>query len=231
MSPDWADKPEAVPYSDLSNPQSLNLYGYVNNNPLSKTDPDGHVDWKQIRNTVEGLASQIGQKVTGTAEFSIRDPQDRADLGQKLLGMANTAASIIVPAIASDGLSLEGEAAGGAALLEEGEGAAAKTFQTYTKTNVETGEVYSGRTSGTGTPAENVAARDAGHAMTKEGYGPAQLDKSSSNAGAIRGREQQLIEANGGAKSTGGTSGNSINGVSPRNPNAQAYKDAANKLQ
>jgi hypothetical protein len=42
MSPDWADKPEAVPYSSLDNPQSLNLYGYVNNNPLSKVDADGH---------------------------------------------------------------------------------------------------------------------------------------------------------------------------------------------
>ena len=44
MSPDWADKPEAVPYSSLDNPQSLNLYGYVLNNPLSKADPDGHAD-------------------------------------------------------------------------------------------------------------------------------------------------------------------------------------------
>jgi RHS repeat-associated protein len=35
MSPDWADKPEAVPYSSLDNPQSLNLYGYVLNNPLT----------------------------------------------------------------------------------------------------------------------------------------------------------------------------------------------------
>jgi RHS repeat-associated protein len=42
MSSDWADKPEAVPYSSLDNPQSLNLYGYVNNNPLSHADPDGH---------------------------------------------------------------------------------------------------------------------------------------------------------------------------------------------
>ena len=42
MSPDWADKPEAVPYSQLDNPQSLNLYGYVNNNPLSEVDDDGH---------------------------------------------------------------------------------------------------------------------------------------------------------------------------------------------
>ena len=41
-SPDWASKPEAVPYSSLDNPQSLNLYTYVLNNPLSKADPDGH---------------------------------------------------------------------------------------------------------------------------------------------------------------------------------------------
>ena len=42
MSPDWADKPEAVPYSSLGDPQSLNLYGYVGNNPLSHADADGH---------------------------------------------------------------------------------------------------------------------------------------------------------------------------------------------
>ncbi len=46
MSPDFtgADDgpPEAVPYSDLSDPQSLNLYAYVQNNPLSRFDSDGH---------------------------------------------------------------------------------------------------------------------------------------------------------------------------------------------
>ena len=44
MSPDWSDKPEAVPYSSLDNPQSLNLYGYVGNNSMSRTDKDGHSD-------------------------------------------------------------------------------------------------------------------------------------------------------------------------------------------
>jgi len=42
MSPDWADNPEAVPYSILDDPQSLNLYEYVGNNPLSHVDVDGH---------------------------------------------------------------------------------------------------------------------------------------------------------------------------------------------
>ena len=31
-----------MPYADLTDPQSLNLYGYVGGNPESKTDADGH---------------------------------------------------------------------------------------------------------------------------------------------------------------------------------------------
>ena len=42
MSPDWSAQAEPVPYSKLDNPQSLNLYSYVDNNPLDKVDPDGH---------------------------------------------------------------------------------------------------------------------------------------------------------------------------------------------
>jgi RHS repeat-associated protein len=41
MSPDWADKPEAAPYTVLGNPQILNLYAYVGNNPISGYDRDG----------------------------------------------------------------------------------------------------------------------------------------------------------------------------------------------
>ena len=42
MSPDWSDDPDPVPYADFGNPQSLNLYTYVLNNPLTSTDADGH---------------------------------------------------------------------------------------------------------------------------------------------------------------------------------------------
>jgi len=63
----------------------------------------------------------------------------------------------------------------------------ATTYQTYTKPNLSTGEVYSGMTSGTGTPEQNLARRDSSHQKDAEGYGPARLDKSSSNRDAIRG--------------------------------------------
>jgi RHS repeat-associated protein len=43
MSPDWSAKVAPVPYAKLGNPQSLNLYSYVYNNPLSNVDPDGHL--------------------------------------------------------------------------------------------------------------------------------------------------------------------------------------------
>jgi RHS repeat-associated protein len=42
MSPDWSAKAEPVPYSKLDDPQSLNLYAYVRNNPLTTADADGH---------------------------------------------------------------------------------------------------------------------------------------------------------------------------------------------
>jgi RHS repeat-associated protein len=42
MSPDWAAMPEPVPYSKLDDPQSLNLYTYGLNNPLSFVDDEGH---------------------------------------------------------------------------------------------------------------------------------------------------------------------------------------------
>ena len=44
LSPDWSAKAEPVPYAKLDDPQSMNLYSYVQNNPLSRIDPAGH-DW------------------------------------------------------------------------------------------------------------------------------------------------------------------------------------------
>jgi RHS repeat-associated protein len=42
MTPDWSDAPKAIPYAKLTDAQSLNLYSYVTDDPLSHTDLDGH---------------------------------------------------------------------------------------------------------------------------------------------------------------------------------------------
>jgi hypothetical protein len=88
-------------------------------------------------------------------------------------------------------------------------------YATYTKT-ARDGTVYSGRTSGlykgdeptTEDAIEAVNSREAKHHI--KGYRSAVLDKFSTSAEAIRGREQQLIDFHGGAQNEGGYSGNPI---------------------
>jgi RHS repeat-associated protein len=43
LLPDWSATPVPVPYATLTNPQSLNLYTYVGNNPVNAVDADGHL--------------------------------------------------------------------------------------------------------------------------------------------------------------------------------------------
>jgi RHS repeat-associated protein len=60
LSPDWAASPEPVPYVDLSDPQTLNLYGYVRNNPTNRFDVDGHAP-------AAGLFRRIARKIAEEA--------------------------------------------------------------------------------------------------------------------------------------------------------------------
>ncbi|MEJ1128409.1 RHS repeat-associated core domain-containing protein [Variovorax sp. CCNWLW225] len=100
----------------------------------------------------------------------------------------------------------------------EGRDKREKTYQTYTRWNPLTGQCYTGRTSGYGTPQENIRDRAYGQPLLNaEKFLPPVLDRSSSSYNAIRGREQQVMELNGGARSSGGDSRNMINGISPGN--------------
>ncbi|MFY9853833.1 MAG: RHS repeat-associated core domain-containing protein [Terracidiphilus sp.] len=63
MSPDWSSNPSGVPYASYANPQTLNLYGYMHNNPLSGVDADGHVDW--------GALWQAGKEVVGALSAKV----------------------------------------------------------------------------------------------------------------------------------------------------------------
>jgi RHS repeat-associated protein len=56
LTPDWAGSPTAVPYASFGDPQSLNLYAYVRNDPNTGIDLDGH-DYPGDGMTQYGTAS------------------------------------------------------------------------------------------------------------------------------------------------------------------------------
>ena len=64
LSADWSSVPAPVPYANLTNPQTLNLYAMVSDNPETFADLDGH----QCGPTMPGTLSQCkGNTTTPTA--------------------------------------------------------------------------------------------------------------------------------------------------------------------
>src|SRR5882724_7104875 len=57
VSADWSPVPVPVPYADLSNPQSLNLYTYVRNIPTTNVDVDGHDAWTMFKISVSSAVA------------------------------------------------------------------------------------------------------------------------------------------------------------------------------
>jgi RHS repeat-associated protein len=71
VSADWSAAPIPVPYANFSDPQSLNLYGFVGGNPASKTDPDGHQSNVICTISCKTSAEQQ-QALENVADFTIR---------------------------------------------------------------------------------------------------------------------------------------------------------------
>ena len=70
VSADWSATPAPVPYADLFEPQSLNLYSYVGGNPASKADADGHqekglVPYKEPINPLNYKAQSLTESLKG----------------------------------------------------------------------------------------------------------------------------------------------------------------------
>jgi len=60
LSPDWSAKEEPVPYAKMDDPQTLNLYDYVGNDPMTRIDSDGHkIDFQALANKAWDEIHQI----------------------------------------------------------------------------------------------------------------------------------------------------------------------------
>jgi RHS repeat-associated protein len=79
MTPDWSATPTGVPYAQLADPQSLNLYTYVRNNPLSETDVNGHNWWDKLKSWFGDAACWCeGEQAAQSAARNNAD-RERAD--------------------------------------------------------------------------------------------------------------------------------------------------------
>ena len=70
ISADWSATPAPVPFADLFEPQSLNLYSYVAGNPASKADADGHqekglVPYKEAMNPLNYKPQSLTESLKG----------------------------------------------------------------------------------------------------------------------------------------------------------------------
>lgn len=121
LSPDWSAKEEPVPYAKLDDPQSLNLYGYMLNNPLGGVDADGHAPpWgnfagpiiitpqqmydvgmgslKGLGRVVFSAFSMTDSKITNPAYAHMQDMPASLQYSNTTQAVAGTIAPLLLPA-------------------------------------------------------------------------------------------------------------------------------------
>jgi RHS repeat-associated protein len=88
-SPDYSDDedgPVSVPFYNPSNPQSLNLYSYTRNNPITGTDPDGHDCVVQSRTSASTESVSVS---SGTCDgVSVGDGQSKTYVPGTVTGIS-----------------------------------------------------------------------------------------------------------------------------------------------
>jgi RHS repeat-associated protein len=114
MSPDWSAQVEPVPYAKLGDPQSLDLYVYVQDNPVGTADADGHAF---------GLDDLAGIVIGGASGIVVEVVKDEV-IGAKITPGALVAAGV-GGALFGEGV-VNAPETGGASLVaaEAGKGAA-----------------------------------------------------------------------------------------------------------
>jgi RHS repeat-associated protein len=98
MTPDFEDiddgGPRPIPYADLGNPQSFNLYSYVGNNSIMETDADGHCGIGNTEANAECNAAAEQAATQGQSPPFIAAPTSMYNSGEMEAGEARYEAQI-----------------------------------------------------------------------------------------------------------------------------------------
>ena len=95
LSPDWSAIPVPVPYANLSNPQTLNLYAMVSDNPETFADLDGHGQYGGFHLGIIGDAA-VPSETSADALAMFEDAMDPSTFGatpDAVSGVANSSAA------------------------------------------------------------------------------------------------------------------------------------------
>ena len=95
LSPDWSAIPVPVPYANLSNPQTLNLYAMVSDNPETFADLDGHGQYGGFHLGLTGDAA-VPQATSADALAMFEDAWDPSTFTttpESVFGLPNSSAT------------------------------------------------------------------------------------------------------------------------------------------
>src|SRR5579864_1376546 len=115
MTPDWAAKPTTVPYASFGDPQTLNLYSYVENAPVNRADADGHTGlgaadagWVSAPEVLHGSAYGSPADETSVTDFdsSLNSQSDVSQQQAQQQEASNSDASANIARV--EGISPEG---------------------------------------------------------------------------------------------------------------------------
>ncbi|MGC2891326.1 MAG: RHS repeat-associated core domain-containing protein, partial [Candidatus Acidiferrum sp.] len=93
LSADWSSTPVAVPYANLTNPQTLNLYAMVSDDPESFADLDGHCCWDWIPTIVNMVTSYQAAKADFNSAYAT-DENFRSQANQAIQNAVTLGATL-----------------------------------------------------------------------------------------------------------------------------------------
>ena len=178
MSPDWSAKEEPVPYAKLDDPQTLNLYSYVENNPLAKADVDGHAT---CANPPSCTMSTIDAHPAGdkgpTITFKNDDPNGKSPNQPVTTKTAN----MVEKAVIDSGVkSVNINSSTG------GKHAPASNHAKGRAVDIDTVNGKSVRSQGASPAVKSLQSAFAASPDVRENFGPARMEKTSTPGGAAQ---------------------------------------------
>ena len=95
LSADWSAVPAPVPYANFTNPQTLNLYAMVADDPETFADLDGHISQEAVCPAFESCASPaIQNRIDNEKTAAAQTAQDAAQQAQKQVTPQSLAAQV-----------------------------------------------------------------------------------------------------------------------------------------